>query len=514
MTIRRSGALFLSIFILMAAVPFYAEAPKSIDFSADIEAIKNTRKGMQDILQYVKGQPDLHPAQKIRKKRFTSRAQRKLIWQTWQLFLDRTLILDDLGKRYDALYNQLDNRQKKRQAFRVGYAAFLAQYRYALEFISLMENDPGMHTMLNEEVPEFALQSDLYKKLKFRFLNILRGAEFARLDVLYNYYGEDKQLLLSQGIQQDSQALWQHGKSNGPKLTVKNAVKIVQGVGFTAWFPLQKNVSEWMGNVKVLRSERSLINAAQVAEMQSLLQPGDILLERREWYLSNIGLPGYWPHAALYIGTEEQRSKYFSTTEVARKYANNDGSLNKYLKFRYPDAYQISLNPQEKGHIPRVIEAMSEGVSFTTLEHSVDADSVDILRPNLSKLEKAIAIERAFHFSGRPYDFNFDFLTDAELVCTELISKSYEPGQPNAGLIFPLQEILGRKVTTANDIAKMFDEEYGKGNQQLNFIAFYDGHERQNKAIKSDVNTFRDSWKRSKWYIWVQDTSLESRAIK
>ena len=41
------------------------------------------------------------------------------------------------------------------------------------------------------------------------------------------------------------------------------------------------------------------------------MQPGDILLERREWYLSNIGLPGFWPHGALYIGTPEQRREIF-----------------------------------------------------------------------------------------------------------------------------------------------------------------------------------------------------------
>ena len=238
------------------------------------------------------------------------------------------------------------------------------------------------------------------------------------------------------------------------------------------------------------------------------MQPGDILLERREWYLSNVGLPGYWPHAALYIGTPQERMAYFKDQNVANHYAKHNGSFDAYLKHRYPKAYQNCLTPQEHHHVPRVIEAISEGVSFTTLEHSVDADSVAILRPRLSKLERAIAIERAFHYSGRPYDFNFDFLTDAEMVCTELVYKAYEPKRNYAGLTFPLQEIVGRKVTTANDIARMFDEEYGKSNQQLDFIAFYDGHERQNKAIRSDVTTFRESWKRSKWFIWVQDTPL------
>lgn len=496
------------LFLFTTPVAAYSGASDTSDFSDDIEVIQNTRKSMQDILLYVKAKPELFPPHRISEKRLTSREQRQTIWQTWQTFLDRILVLDEMGSHYDAIYRELDDKQVKRQAYRIGYAAFLAQYRYALEFITLMEHDPAMHTVLNEAVPELGLEPGRYKDLKFRFLNVIRGAEFARLDILYRFYGKDNQLMLTQGIEEDSKSIWRQGESNGPKQTAKNALKIVQDAGFTVWFPLQKNVSEWMGDVKVRRVKRSLINKAQINEMQSMLQPGDILLERREWYLSNIGLPGYWPHAALYIGTPQERMAYFKDENVAEHYVKYDGRIDAYLKYRYPKAYQNALKPQEQDHLPRVIEAISEGVSFTTLEHSVEADSVVILRPRLSKLEKAIAIERAFHFSGRPYDFNFDFLTDAELVCTELVSKSYEPSQNYEGLTFPLQEIIGRKVTTANDIARMFDEEYGKPNQQLNFIAFYDGHEWQNKAIKSDVNTFRESWKRSKWFIWVQDTPL------
>ncbi|MEN8147139.1 MAG: YiiX/YebB-like N1pC/P60 family cysteine hydrolase, partial [Campylobacterota bacterium] len=390
------------------------------------------------------------------------------------------------------------------QAYSIRYAAFLTQYRYAMEYIALMENDPGMHTMLNETVPELGLQKDRYKALKFRFLNVITGIEFARLDALYRLRAKGAPSALAVGIEEDSRAIWKKGSGEGPKATANNAVKIAQDTGFNVFFPVQKEVSEWMGDVKILRVKRSLINKDQIEEIKSLLQPGDILLERREWYLSNVGLPGYWPHAALYIGTPQERTAYFKDSSIAERYAEHDGNFDAYLKQRFAKAYQNSLLPQEYGRTPRVIEAISEGVSFTTVEHSVSADSVVILRPRLSKADIALAIERAFHYSGRPYDFNFDFLTDSSLVCTELVYKAYEPKQDYAGLTFPLQEIVGRKVSTANDMAQMFDEQYGKSNQQLDFIAFYDGHEWQNRAIKSNLKTFRESWKRSKWFIWVQ----------
>jgi len=506
------GKLIILFTLFTLPVTVLSKVTEAAVFADDIEVIKNTRKAMQDVLIYVKTNPEIFPSKKTSVNRLTSREQREVIWQTWKTFLDRILVLDEMGQRYDALYRNTKGKKEKLMTYQIGYAAFLIQYRYAMEFITLIENDPGMHTMLNEAVPELGLKAGHYKTLKFRFLNVIRGMEFARLNAIYNSFGEEDQLILRREIEEDSKAIWQQGKGNGPKQTAKNAIKIIQDTGFTMWFPLQKEVSEWMGDVKVLRLKRSLVNQKQIKEIQSLLKPGDILLERREWYLSNIGLPGYWPHAALYIGTPQERMAYFNDKTVASYYAKHKGSFDDYLKTRYPKAYQIGLIPQEHHHIPRVLEAISEGVSFTTLEHSVDADSVVILRPRLSKLEKAMAIERAFHYSGRPYDFNFDFLTDAELVCTELVYKAYEPKQNYTGLTFPLQEIVGRKVTTANDIARMFDEEYGTSKQQLDFIAFYDGHEWQKKAIRSDVNTFRESWKRSKWFIWVQDTALANKS--
>ena len=152
-----------------------------------------------------------------------------------------------------------------------------------------------------------------------------------------------------------------------------------------------------------------------------------------------------------------------------------------------------------------MIEAISEGVCFTTIEHSAAADSVVVLRPRLAKREKASAILRAFQYTGRPYDFNFDFLTDSALVCTELIYKAYEPAGGIKGLRFSLKEMLGRKLLPANDIAKMFDADFGTDKHQFDFVLFLDGHERGETAVESAVDAFRKSHTRPKWHILVQD---------
>ena len=96
-------------------------------------------------------------------------------------------------------------------------------------------------------------------------------------------------------------------KKEGIKSIAKNAKDILKEDSFRAWFPIQKRVSEWMGDTKVRRTP-SLITEEDLDKMRKSLAPGDILLERRNWYLSNAGLPGFWPHAALYIGTLDERS--------------------------------------------------------------------------------------------------------------------------------------------------------------------------------------------------------------
>jgi hypothetical protein len=83
--------------------------------------------------------------------------------------------------------------------------------------------------------------------------------------------------------------IWEMGKGRGQKMTVQNASKIVRKIGFNAWLPIQTGVSEWMGDTKVYRVKESLITDEQIASLK--LEPGDIMLERRDWYLSNIGCP-------------------------------------------------------------------------------------------------------------------------------------------------------------------------------------------------------------------------------
>lgn len=486
------------------ATPLERLDPSALEarLAGDLEAVRIYRDGLERVTQVMDSRKDLFPVNKLAQARVLARDEREAVGSLWKSFLDYLLALDSLDK-YTRGFSRLKGRSRE-ASFQVSRAAFLAGYRFSLDFIERAERDPGLDVFLDEPVAEIGLPKGTYSRLKFRFLNVARAAEFATFETLAKTMGHGPSEPVGKGIETDRSVIWNAGRGRGPGLTMKNAFQVVGKAGFAAWFPVQAGVAEWMGDTKVWRVGRSLVTEAQIHGLLGRLEPGDILLERREWYLSNVGLPGYWPHAAVYIGTAEERRKYFDDPLVREWVASEgeaSGDFEALLKAKAPEAHALSGKAQEEGHVPRVLEAMSEGVSFTTLEHSAATDAVANLRPRLGKREKALAILRAFLYAGRPYDFNFDFRTDSALVCTELVAKAYEPSPPRGGLRFPLVEILGRPATPANEIARQFDGEFGTPNQQTDLIVFLDGDERKGRAVEADLSAFRESWKRPKWHI-------------
>ena len=472
---------------------------------ADARLVEMHRQGLRTVTGYVGSRPDLFSTERSNVSRLLRREEKEVVWNTWQRFLDYMVALDS-AEQYHANWFRLKG-DAKEDSFLIGYAALLAKYRAALEFIDRAGHNPEFDKVLDDAVPELGLPAGTYAKLKFKYLNVAIASDFAAREVLLKTFSGRRQPELRSAVRSDAEYVWRAGKGRGEMLTAKNALKVVQSGAQSAWLPVQAGVSEWMGDTKVYRPGRSLISPAQIKQLQPKLLPGDVFLERREWYMSNIGLPGFWSHAAFYLGTPEERRAFFADADTqawVKQQGEASGDLEALLNARYPDAYKLSLTPQEHGHVVRVIEAISEGVSLTTLEHSADCDSLAVLRPKLSKAGKALALVRAFHYAGRPYDFNFDFATDSELVCTELVYKAYEPAAGFRGLTFPLVEMLGRKVSPANEFAKQFDTQCETPEQQFDLVIFLDGLERQRAAVEATLASFRQSWKRPKWHVLIQ----------
>ncbi|GHC41281.1 YiiX/YebB-like N1pC/P60 family cysteine hydrolase [Roseibacillus persicicus] len=137
-----------------------------------------------------------------------------------------------------------------------------------------------------------------------------------------------------------------------------------------------------------------------------LLEPGDIIVTRHRDALSNLFMPGFWPHAALFVG----------------KLGNGEGE---------------------------VVEARKDGVKLRPLNETLSVDAFLVLRGKFGANIREGAAERAFGHVGKLYDFAFDFRQSHRLACTALIYRCWH-GQ--AGVGFTLGEKAGRLCLSAEDL--------------------------------------------------------------
>lgn len=302
--------------------------------AGDAREIAAYRHGMQAIVRHIDT-----PAREA----MPAREEREEARLTWKSFLDYQLALEAIRAR-NAGYMKQRGAHRDRM-FRLHHAAWLAQYRAALDFIERMERHPEIHTMLNESSPELGLGESTYAAFKFRWLNVARAAEMSAFTVLSASMGGTP----LPGADDDARAILAAAASNsGPRQTMRNAVKIVSQA---AWQPLPTGIASMAGGPAGPPPRKSFISNAQIAELRRVMQPGDIIFERRDWALTNVGLPGFWPHVALYVGTPEERRRLFGDP-ISEKSAT-------------------------------VIEAIGEGVLLSTFEHTADADYVAVIRPRV-----------------------------------------------------------------------------------------------------------------------------------
>lgn len=164
-------------------------------------------------------------------------------------------------------------------------------------------------------------------------------------------------------------------------------------------------------------------DASAQQALGALLRPGDVIVTRHEHALSNLFLPGYWPHVALYVGFETDRAALEIAVEeqCARRWCG--------------------------GHC--ILEARKDGVLFRVLNDTLAVDAVAVIRPMLDRAAIAEALARAIRQEGKLYNFDFDFSRSDRLVCTEVVYRAYDGIGP---MQISLRERAGRYTLSAEDL--------------------------------------------------------------
>src|SRR5689334_7761003 len=202
----------------------------------DARAIQVQRQGLRSVISYMESRPDLFPEIQRKASGLLRREEKEIVWNTWQRFLDYIVALNSIDE-YHAQFYRLKGAAKE-ESFLVGYAAMLAKYRAALEFIERAEQNPELDKVLNDAVPELGLPAGSYAKLKFKYLNVAIGTDFAARVVLMKTFSGERRPELRTCIRSDADYIWRAGKGRGESLTAKNALKVVQNGAESAWLPV------------------------------------------------------------------------------------------------------------------------------------------------------------------------------------------------------------------------------------------------------------------------------------
>lgn len=180
------------------------------------------------------------------------------------------------------------------------------------------------------------------------------------------------------------------------------------------------------------------ITPAQRSELLRIAQAGDIFITRHDDAVSNLFLPGFWPHAALYIGEQ-------------------------------------------------FIESKKDGVKIRPAEETLAVDALLILRPPCPATATQEAIQRALSHTGKGYDFLFDFSTADRLACTEVIYRSYHG---HHGIHFTLIPKAGRMCIPAE---ALIDQALANHFTLICICNFTDGHTLYAEAALQELKKSRQA---------------------
>ena len=148
---------------------------------------------------------------------------------------------------------------------------------------------------------------------------------------------------------------------------------------------------------------RKLITGRDLLELRKLIRPGDIILSKTRGELGNVGVPGFYGHAAI--------------------------------------VYDLNY----------VIEATTSGVIKTEIcSFLLKKDYAALVRPTFAKDgDMLVAAREANRQVGKPYDYKFNTSDIASFYCSELVWWSYN--QAMGVSPFKPREIFGRQTIVPQD---------------------------------------------------------------
>lgn len=326
-------------------------------------------------------------------------------------------------------------------AFGIAFSSAALLLRTGYFLVDIAQDNPVVRDKLDEAEPRFGIERKQFTEIYDSLVSTRRMAKFASALRFYRRHKQDILESLQEKFPDVAESLLQEDSRLETRFGRRAKAHLKRKARFNLFSLKRRNISALSKTLfflfEVTGSDIADMHQPFVkphgmgkrvtpevrAKLLELVQPGDVFVTRHDDAMSNLFLPGYWPHAALYIGTDKERA---------------DMNVNA----------SVPAHQSRPGEV-RFLESKKDGVLFRPADDTLQVDACVILRPRLDKKELGKALNRALSHAGKLYDFVFDFTTSDRLVCTELVYRTYDGF---GGIKFELTKRKGRLCLSAEDL--------------------------------------------------------------
>jgi hypothetical protein len=342
------------------------------------------------------------------------------------------------------------------QCFLLAFGAALVLYAKSLRIIAFAEHVPMLRAKINEPDGKYDMEAGFFDEVVAGYSRLCNYKSIIQAGLFWRIHRREVRALARQ---EGGDWAWLVDLIRHQRHAVRRRLLHVlwqrlchdwRAFGQTLWSPfrrarhgLERLFGDRLAEAHVTDSAAA-ITPDMLAQIRPCLRPGDVLLMRSDNRLTAAILPGFWTHAALFLG---ERADLELLGLRSQPYA----------------AKHWREIPEDAGPLGLVLEALFPCVRLNPLEKCLQVDHLVVLRSALPAREIAAAIAEALGQLGKPYDFEFDFSNSSHIVCTEVIYRSFHH---RGRIAFSLTKRLGRFTLTGDDImAQVLDglEASGEG---------------------------------------------------
>ncbi|PHR61619.1 MAG: hypothetical protein COA43_02490 [Robiginitomaculum sp.] len=324
------------------------------------------------------------------------------------------------------------------QAFSIAFCGAAMLMRSGYYLIDIVSNRPVVRTKLDEAEPRYGIERKQFTGIYDSLVSTGRMAKYHNALRFYQRHRSEIFTALKTGGFQDVATVLENEEpyfENRLSSHIKRKAKFelfsarrrrLGAVSKTMFFlfeSLGSEIAELKQPLVKRRGQGKRVNTEIREALMKIVRPGDVFVTRHDDAMSNLFLPGFWPHAALYIGSDAERKEMGVGASIP-EYQSIPGDV-------------------------LFLEAKKDGVLFRPIEDTLEIDACVILRPNISNENLVKVLNRALSHSGKSYDFVFDFSSAEKLACTELIYRSYNGF---GGIDLKLSSRAGRQCLSAEDL--------------------------------------------------------------